>query len=162
MLLTPKTYKAEKERLYASQQGICPICHRELDLDIQKNHLDHDHELIGPNAGKIRGLLCNLCNGSEGRTRHEFMRSGLAGRGIEYIAYLESLVAYLKQDTTANNLHPNLISDLKKRFSRMDKTGMMGELDSYGFVYSEDNTKAEMCKIFNKELPKHLKSKHNS
>lgn len=161
MLLTPKTYKLEKERLYKEQNGICLICKRELDEDIQKNHLDHDHELDGDTAGRIRGLLCNLCNAAEGRIRHEFVRSGLAGRGVDYIDHLESLISYLKRDTTKNNIHPKLAPDLKRRFSRLDKPGMIAELNRYKFGHNEDCTKAELCKVFNKELPKYLKKIHN-
>lgn len=161
MLLTPKTYDQAKEKLYHEQNGICPICKRELDKEINKNHLDHDHELDGNQAGRVRGLLCNLCNGSEGRTRHEFMRSGLAGRGIDYIDYLESLLAYLKRDSSTNDIHPKLVPDLKARFKRQDKPAMIAEMQRYGFAYNDDMTKAELCKAFNKELPKFMKKLHN-
>lgn len=161
MLLTPKTYDAAKEKLYHAQNGICPICKRELDKEINKNHLDHDHELDGPQAGRVRGLLCNLCNGSEGRTRHEFMRSGLASRDIDYIEYLEALLAYLKQDSSNNDIHPKLVPDLKKRFARQDKPTMIAELQANGFAYNDGMTKAELCKVFNKEMPKKMKKLHN-
>lgn len=161
MLLTPKNYDLAKEKLYHAQNGICPICKRELDKEINKNHLDHDHELDGPQAGRVRGLLCNLCNGSEGRTRHEFMRSGLAGRGIDYIEYLEALLAYLKKDSSKNDIHPKLVPDTKKRFARQDKPAMIAELQRYGFAYNEGMTKAELCKVFNKEFPKMMKKLHN-
>ncbi|MGP2512407.1 endonuclease domain-containing protein, partial [Klebsiella pneumoniae] len=61
MLLTGKLYKEEKQKFYDAQNGKCLICQRELNPDVQANHLDHDHELNGPKAGKVRGLLCNLC-----------------------------------------------------------------------------------------------------
>lgn len=83
MLLTSKLYKEEKQRLFDAQHGICPICKRELDSDVQSNHLDHDHELNGPKAGKVRGLLCNLCNAAEGQMKHKFNRSGLKGQNID-------------------------------------------------------------------------------
>ena len=66
MLLTGKLYKEEKQKLYDAQAGKCPICHRDLDSDVQANHLDHDHELNGPKAGKVRGLLCNRTQATTG------------------------------------------------------------------------------------------------
>ena len=40
---------------------------RKFRPDVQANHLDHDHELNGPKAGKVRGLLCNLYNAQNGK-----------------------------------------------------------------------------------------------
>lgn len=85
------------------------------------------------------------------------MRSGLASRGVDYIAYLEALVAYLKADTTEADIHPRLVPDLKKRFSRLDKPGMIAQLERYGFAYDPDGTKASLIGTFNKELPKYMK-----
>jgi hypothetical protein len=42
----------EYDSLLESQNGCCAICHREVTLTV-----DHDHI-----TGKIRGLLCNRCN----------------------------------------------------------------------------------------------------
>lgn len=42
------------------QNGICPTCRR----DDQELLLDHDH-----NTGKVRGALCDMCNGAEGGYR---------------------------------------------------------------------------------------------
>jgi len=56
------------------QKGRCVICQEELPLCI-----DHDHE-----TGKVRGLLCRLCNAGIGMLREspEVLRRA--------IAYLES------------------------------------------------------------------------
>ncbi|SCN45758.1 endonuclease [Enterobacter phage vB-EclM_KMB19] len=157
MLLTSKLYKEEKQRLFNAQHGICPICKRELDSDVQSNHLDHDHELNGPKAGKVRGLLCNLCNAAEGQMKHKFNRSGLKGREVDYLEWLESLLAYLKNDYTKNNIHPNFIGDKSKEFSRLGRPEMIAQMDAYGFTYAEDDSKAKLVASFKKQLRKSLK-----
>ncbi|UVD32451.1 recombination endonuclease VII [Enterobacter phage Entb_43] len=157
MLLTSKLYKEEKQRLFDAQHGICPICKRELDSDVQSNHLDHDHELNGPKAGKVRGLLCNLCNAAEGQMKHKFNRSGLKGREVDYLEWLESLLTYLKNDYTKNNIHPNFIGDKSKEFSRLGKPEMIAEMNAYGFTYSEDYSKPKLVASFKKQLRKSLK-----
>ena len=161
MILTPKTYDTAKEKLYHAQNGICPLCKRELDKEINKNHLDHDHELDGPQAGRVRGLLCCFCNKFEGMVRHEFMRSGLASRNVDYITLLKTLISYLEQDTKENDIHPKLLPDLKKRFARQDKPAMIAELQANGFAYNDGMTKADLCKVYNKEMPKKMKKLHN-
>lgn len=42
--------------LLKNQQGVCAICHRE-NISGYRLAVDHDHK-----TGKVRGLLCNLCN----------------------------------------------------------------------------------------------------
>lgn len=157
MLLTSKLYKEEKQRLFDAQHGICPICKRELDSDVQSNHLDHDHELNGPKAGKVRGLLCNLCNAAEGQMKHKFNRSGLKGQNVDYLEWMESLLAYLKNDYTENNIHPNFIGDKSKEFSRLGKDEQIAEMLSRGFSYNENDTKTELVKKFKSQLRKSLK-----
>lgn len=41
--------------LWDQQMGRCAICSTPFDED--RPHVDHDHE-----SGKVRGLLCSLCN----------------------------------------------------------------------------------------------------
>lgn len=157
MLLTKKTYDAEKQRLYDEQNGICPICNQPLDPEVNKNHLDHDHALDGPRAGRVRGLLHNVCNGSEGRTLHEFKRSGLVAKGVDYLDYLESLIRYLKRDTLGSALHPQYPADLKKRFKRLTRQEMIDELLRLGFAFDPDGTKETLIKNYNKQITKSLK-----
>lgn len=157
MLLTGKLYKEEKQKLYDAQAGKCPICHRDLDSDVQSNHLDHDHELNGPKAGKVRGLLCNLCNGTEGQMKHKFNRSGLKGRDVDYLEWLESLLVYLKSDYTENNIHPNFVTDKAKEFGRLGKEEMIREMLLNGMTYNESDTKTQLMASFKKQLRKSLK-----
>lgn len=157
MLLTGKLYKEQKQKFYDAQHGKCLICNRELNIDVQSNHLDHDHELNGPKAGKVRGLLCNLCNATEGQMKHKFNRSGLKGQNVDYLEWLENLLAYLKTDYTKNDIHPNFIGDKSKEFSRLGKPEMIAEMNAYGFTYSEDDSKSKLVASFKKQLRKSLK-----
>ena len=44
---------AEVDILKSSQGGLCPICQER-----SAEHVDHDHK-----TGKVRAILCELCNG---------------------------------------------------------------------------------------------------
>lgn len=156
MLLTGKLYKEEKQKFFDDQNGICPICGRPLEGDTQQHHLDHDHALSGPSAGKVRGLLCNLCNVAEGQIKHKFNRSGLKGRGIDYIEWLESLLVYLKKDYSENNIHPQFVSDISNQFSRLGKDDMIAEMKQRGFTVESWKTKDEIVKSFKKQFKKSL------
>ncbi|WDS61618.1 recombination endonuclease VII [Cronobacter phage vB_Cdu_VP8] len=156
MLLTGKLYKEEKQKLFDEQNGICPICKRPLLGDVQQHHLDHDHALSGPSAGKVRGLLCNLCNGAEGQMKHKFNRSGLKGRDVDYIEWLEALLEYLKKDHSQNNLHPQYVTDISNQFSRQSKDDMITEMKQYGFEVESWKTKDEIVKSFKKQFKKSL------
>lgn len=149
-----KTYNKIKETMYHEQNGICLLCHRELEKDIQKNHLDHDHALTGPTAGRVRGLLCNLCNGTEGIVKHKFHRSGLASRNVDYIMWLENLVAYLKTDYSNNDFHPQFITDTIKQFKRLSLEEMRHEMHERGYTYGPSDKKSDIIKKYSKQFRK--------
>lgn len=53
-----KRYKIDIDafrNMYRSQNGLCAICKREIDLESCK--IDHSHE-----NGEVRGILCTSCN----------------------------------------------------------------------------------------------------
>jgi hypothetical protein len=156
MLLTGKLYKEEKEKMFKAQQGLCLICGLELDKDIQKNHLDHDHALSGDKAGKVRGLLCCLCNGADGQMLHKFNRSGLKSK-INYIKWMEKYLEYIKSDYTQNSIHPQFVVDKSKEFSRMTKEEMISIMLSEGFDYNETDIKNDLVKKYKQSLRKALK-----
>ena len=63
--------------LFEKQNGICPICLRELD----QPYVDHDHI-----TGKVRGLLCLTCNvglGALGDSIENLQRGINHLRGVE-------------------------------------------------------------------------------
>ena len=71
--LTPDTYKALQDK----QNHKCKICLS--DFSGVRCHIDHDHE-----TGKVRGLLCGLCNTAVGMLKESefnFLRT---------VAYLKS------------------------------------------------------------------------
>ncbi|MGL6228552.1 MAG: endonuclease domain-containing protein [Culicoidibacterales bacterium] len=157
MLLTAKTVKIEKERLYKEQYGICLICQKNLNTDIQKNHLDHDHALEGSNAGRVRGLLCGLCNTTEGMIKHKFNRSGLVAKENELVEWLENLLVYYKRDSSYNSIHPNYPTDMAKKFSRMSKPEMIAALKELSVEFDESVTKEVLVKLYKKHFRNSLK-----
>lgn len=48
--------QAEVDRMFVEQNGACVICGNWLDQG-RNTHIDHNHV-----SGKVRGLLCGLCN----------------------------------------------------------------------------------------------------
>lgn len=148
------TYYAAKKKMYDDQKGICLICKRPLDPDYRKSHLDHDHALVGNGAGKVRGLLCILCNGTEGRFRHKFISSGLENKGVNYLVWMESLLEYLKKDHSKNDFHPQFITDTIKAFKRLQLQEMRDRMDLKGYEYLMSDKKADLVKKYSKQFRK--------
>lgn len=153
-LKTGKSYNEAKRLMFEDQNGVCLICKRPLDPDYKKSHLDHDHALVGDGAGKVRGLLCVLCNGTEGRMRHRFTSSGLESRGVDYLVWLESLLEYLKKDHSNNDFHPQFITDKIKLFSRLSLPEMKTEMRNNGYEFLETDKKAVLVKKYSKQFRK--------
>lgn len=87
---------------------VCPIC------EIKRNKddfvVDHQHktknEVNGENgAGLVRGVICFMCNSTEGRMLSKFKMSGL-NRNVDFPSFLRSLADYLEQDNT-HYIHPS-------------------------------------------------------
>jgi Autographiviridae endonuclease VII len=77
---------AEYGRMYVEQGGVCAICRDRGERTTAGRdtlHVDHDHE-----TGKVRGLLCGVCN------------RGLGLLGDSPL-YLRSALAYLEKHTPA-------------------------------------------------------------
>lgn len=152
----------EKEKLYWKQNCKCSLCGLDLDQNIQKNHLDHDHSLKGQNAGKVRGLLCVYCNVLEGEVLHKFSSSGLKSKGIDHIEWLKSLIDYYEQDLSENNIHPKYVPDKIKKFKSLNKPEMLIELESIGSIVPEKSTKADLIELYRKDFRKFIKVKYNA
>ena len=86
------------------QNGLCKIC--QIDLSGVVACLDHDHE-----SGMIRGVLCNNCNGIEGKI------SNLARRGKRNGTKKDFLLKILKywESEQKNIIHPNFKTKDEKR-----------------------------------------------
>ena len=152
--ITKKDYPSVKQALFEKQNGVCALCKRPLEGELDKHHLDHDHALSGNNAGRVRGLLCNLCNGTEGNVKHKFNRSGLVSRDVDYIQWLRNLADYLERDYSENKLHDKFIPDKVKWFVRLTKPDMIAEMISMGFEYSENDERKTLAKNYRKQLMK--------
>ncbi len=157
MLLVGKQFEEEKYRLYELQNGKCLLCKRDLNPEVGSNHLDHDHELNGPKAGRIRGLLCPFCNALEGQILHKFNSSGLKSRDIAIQDWLISLTEYYSKDTSENKIHPVFIRDKTKQFTNLSKDDMIIEYTKVGGVYTSGMKKQDMVKLYSKLLRKMLK-----
>lgn len=145
-------YPVVKQQLYEKQNGVCALCKRPLDGDLNQHHLDHDHELHGDSAGRVRGLLCSLCNATEGIVKHKFNRSGLVSGGVDYVAWLRSLANYVDTDYTDNPIHDKFIPDKTKWFSRLTKTEMIQEMKNEDFLYLESDERKILTKKYRKQL----------
>lgn len=156
-LLIGKQLIEEKHRLFKLQNGICPLCHRALNDDVQSNHLDHDHSLFGEKAGKCRGLLCVYCNALEGQIKHKFNSSGLASRGVDPNEWLISLVEYYKTDLSNNPIHPKFVADMTKHFSKQNIPEMDLLAEQYGLKFEGKLTKAQKVPLFKKAMKLFLK-----
>ena len=157
-MLVGKELKEYKVELYKIQNGICKLCKTNLDSDIQKNHLDHDHALEGINAGKVRGLLCHNCNVLEGIVRHKFNRSGLVRKGVHYESWLSSLMEYITSDNSDSRIHPGYLKDMVKKFSNLNKEEQQKILIEE-FNITIDGTKQFLTKEYRKLLKSKLTKK---
>jgi hypothetical protein len=66
---------AEVDAMIAAQGGLCPICRLRSAV-----HVDHDHK-----TGKVRAILCEMCNGGLGQFKDD-------------PASIERAVAYLERN----------------------------------------------------------------
>ena len=154
MLLIGKQLIEEKHRLYIVQNGICPLCKRNLNDDVVSNHLDHDHALVGDNSGRVRSLLCCYCNALEGQIKHKFNSSGLNSRGVDIQEWIHSLSEYYSADITKNRIHPAYIGDKTKWFSRLNKDEMIDELNKINADVPVKSNKSNLVDLYRKALRK--------
>jgi len=68
--------EADYEHLLNAQNGCCAIC-----SERERLYIDHDHA-----TGRVRGLLCNLCNLAIGKFRDSPMVLRAAAAYIERTA----------------------------------------------------------------------------
>ena len=114
-----KDLKPFRESKALEQRLVCPICERERLL--QEFVVDHQHKTKTERngidgAGMVRGVICFMCNSTEGRMLSYFKRSGL-NKQVSFSDYLRGLADYLERPTT-NLIHPNEKPKEKKLMKR--------------------------------------------
>lgn len=84
-------------RMLKEQGGLCPLCHKPIDITIKGEGVtDHDHD-----TGQIRGILHRSCNAAEGKIANAAARWGAKSAAYaDIIPYLESVVEYLRTPAT--------------------------------------------------------------
>ena len=111
-----KHLPAVKQKLIVAQSGVCPLCKRNLTSFQSINQcVDHDHC-----TGVIRGVLCRVCNGTEGKIK------GLAIRAVKTEGYKDFIIAlgeYYKmhQEPQTTWIHPTHLNETEKRALRAKK-----------------------------------------
>lgn len=101
--------KPTRQRILAQQKGRCAICEINVLAESKTTTLDHDHE-----TGVVRGVLCNNCNGLEGKVKNAATRAKREGT---YLEWLEKLVLYLQKHASnqTNLIHPTHKTPLEKK-----------------------------------------------
>jgi len=101
------------EELLAKQNYCCAICNR--NQSVFKTRLAVDHCHSGPNAGSIRGLLCNNCN-------HRLIGKHTDGSLLRKMAdYVESTTGLYVPE---NMVKPKRKSTRKKKIVKTDIGGI--------------------------------------
>jgi hypothetical protein len=124
--------KRIRKELILEQGNKCPLCERDLSMVQPKQRcVDHNHDLTGPAAGAVRGVLCSNCNGNEGRIR---TRAICAKGHLTEVQWLRNLVEYLEKHSTNQTgyIHHTwktqeerrIIKNLKARDYRAKKKGL--------------------------------------
>lgn len=94
------TSSALKEWRENNTPEMCPICKREMKGPC----VDHQHSKRVKGSGKVRGVICTLCNFYLGKVENSAVRIGISSNDL--VNYLENVLVYLKQPHT-NMIHPS-------------------------------------------------------
>ena len=83
-----------RRKLWKEQDGLCPLCGKEIDLRIKgEGVIDHDHD-----TGRVRGLLHRSCNAAEGKVANAAGRWGAKStKYADIVPFLQNMVAYLSK-----------------------------------------------------------------
>lgn len=113
MRLKPKDIPALRDKIITEQQGLCALC--AVDLKTVIPCLDHDHQ-----TGRIRGVLCQNCNGIEGKIANLANR---AKRNRTRYDFVNSILSYWNFHSACqrNEFHPTHRTEDEKRLKRNKK-----------------------------------------
>jgi len=116
--------KKVREELLISQNGICPLCGKEIKDPV----LDHQHkrksDKVGENGnGLVRGVLCRSCNAVEGKIINSMKRYLGNISKEETIEFLQNLIEYYKKEPY-NLVHPSEWTEpkiSKRQYNKLKK-----------------------------------------
>jgi hypothetical protein len=113
MRLKSKDIPVLRDRIIAEQGGKCWIC--EIDLSTVKACLDHDHF-----TGRIRSVLCQNCNGIEGKIKN---LSNRGKRDKTRYDFLNKILSYwnFHSANQRQEFHPTHKTEDEKRLRRNKK-----------------------------------------
>jgi hypothetical protein len=113
MKLKVKDIPALRDKIAVSQNGNCWLC--KIDLRCVTACLDHDHE-----TGLIRGVLCQNCNGIEGKISNLARRAKRNGTRYDFIV---SILGYWNMNSAHQRpeIHPTHKTSDEKRLRRNKK-----------------------------------------
>jgi hypothetical protein len=113
MRLKTKDIPLVRDRLVKEQGGRCALCM--VDLAGLMACLDHDHT-----TGRIRAVLCQNCNGIEGKI-HNLARRARRDRTVDQ--FLHAILAYWQahREAPSDLLHPTHRTEDEKRLRRNKK-----------------------------------------
>jgi hypothetical protein len=113
MKLKPKDIPVLRDKLAKEQGNVCRLCG--IDLAQVVPCLDHDHI-----TGRVRAVLCNNCNGIEGKIFNLVRRAKREANAIEFINRIRSYwITYT--DNPRQEIHPSHKSPDEKRIARNKK-----------------------------------------
>jgi len=113
MRIKNKDIPALRDKIMQEQENQCWLC--KIDLRTVVPCLDHDHE-----TGRIRGVLCQNCNGIEGKIANLARR---AKRNRTRYDYIVSILGYWNMHSAIQRpeIHPTHKTTDEKRLRRNKK-----------------------------------------
>lgn len=96
-----------RNKLLKEQNGICPICTKEITSPC----LDHDHKKKIKGTGRVRKVVCSRCNILIAKMENNCVRYGVQQSELPLI--LRNMAVYLESPQT-NYIHPSEAPKAKK------------------------------------------------
>jgi RNA polymerase subunit RPABC4/transcription elongation factor Spt4 len=114
--LTNAQLDSIKKKLIKDQNGVCPLCNRDMTrFDNYNIVVDHDHA-----TGVVRAALCRNCNGIEGRIKRLAI---MCSNGKTYMNWIIRLAHYYHnhREPQTKYIHPEHKTDYEKRMLKNKK-----------------------------------------
>lgn len=108
-----KDIPALRDAIAATQENKCWLC--KIDLSVVTPCLDHDHQ-----TGRIRSVLCQNCNGIEGKINNLARRAKRDGTKFDF---LDKILEYWSKHSAnpREEIHPTHKTQDEKRLLRNKK-----------------------------------------